>query len=529
MPNTLFTILIKNPFSQVPFVFSKNGAQFLFDHDLNLLNECDQIIAYGFEEVIDYFREKKIEIRTKIIDIKTLKKLCDGHPTAEVNKDTPWLLRGIIKKRAKPSTLKWIKKILEMKTLKPEKDKKFNENHKDLLLAFEKSYEDLKNELIIKNESKRFFEIESRIYNVFIKTNLRGILINHTKLNSRIKKLKTDYFKSIKELELKHGFSSHEINYSMKWSDISGHCQLKGLEEDFDYNFWNTVELVMENDRFLELLHKAKTSYSDYNELLKYKLDKYNRIYPEYEIVGTVTSRILIKKPGIQYIKKANRDIFIPNDNSIFIYADFDQFEPGILASYSKDPKFTELYNEKDIYTELSNIIFGTSEKRKVAKIIFLSFIYGMKKEKIQELVKQISDEKASIDCLKFFNIFKQLERWKDALVKDSEQKGYSSSCYGNSRYLAKKGTSTSREKRWIPNQFIQGTASYILKKSILELYETYPNVGFLIPMHDALLIEIPKCKETEIKKKISSIFINNYEQTCPGIKGNISFEKFAI
>jgi len=529
MHNTLFAIFIKNPFSQTPFVFSKIKGQIIFGQDLDTLNQYDQIVAYGFEEVIDYFRDRRIEINVEVIDIKTIKKLSDGRPTSEVKGDLSWLLRGIIKNKVKQSTLKWIKDVYEMKILNPEDTPDFNKKIKDLLDAFENSYNELAQDLTKKNEDKRFFEIESKIYNIFIKTNLSGILIDHEKLDQRLNTLKKKYFRSIKELEFNFNFSSHDVNYSMKWPDISEYCPLKGFEEDFNYNFWQTVELLMENNRFLELLNSAKTSFSDYNELLKYKLDKYNRVYPKYEIVGTITSRILIKKPGIQYIKKANRDIFIPNEDSVFIYADFDQFEPGILASYSGDKVFSDLYNKRDIYNELSTIIFGTTEKRKIAKVIFLSFIYGMKKEKIQDLVRQISDEKASEDCLKFFSIFKGLEDWKKALIADAEEKGYSSSCFGNSRYLSKIGTSTSREKRWIPNQFIQGTASYILKKSILTLYNLYPNIEFLIPMHDALLIEAPKHDEDEIKEQIHTIFIDVYESICPNIKGSISFEKFSL
>ena len=48
------------------------------------------------------------------------------------------------------------------------------------------------------------------------------------------------------------------------------------------------------------------------------------------------------------------------------------------------------------------------------------------------------------------------------------------------------------KEKRWVPNQIIQGTASYIFKKSLLELSKTDKKLRFLIPMHDAILLESP-------------------------------------
>jgi DNA polymerase I-like protein with 3'-5' exonuclease and polymerase domains len=98
---------------------------------------------------------------------------------------------------------------------------------------------------------------------------------------------------------------------------------------------------------------------------------------------------------------------------------------------------------------------------------------------------------------------------------------------YGNARYLQKQGETLYNEKRWIPNQIIQGTASFILKKSILKLSTSSDSMKFLIPMHDAILLEVPNEKINEAKQLVEKIFLDVFSEVCPNINTGISFEEF--
>lgn len=527
MPKNLYLIIIKNPYLDKPFTFGCNDKEYLYDIDFNDIDSGTNVISYGFENLIDYIRSNKETIDYEIVDTKTLQKLLVGKPKREFKGSYPWELRSIIGQFADEETLSWLKDIYGLKNLAPNETNNFSNLLKNLMESFVESYKYQISQLIIKSEKDRFFNIENPIYNTFIKTQLTGIRVSQDKLYKRLNTLKKEYYKAIKKLEFNFNFSSHNISFNMSWEDIKDYCHIKGFEGEFNYNFWNTVEILQEQDQFLELLWTARYSDRDYTELLKYKIDTYKNVYPEFDIIGTVTSRILVNKPGIQYLKKRNRDIFIPSEDMSFIYADFDQFEPGILTHFSQDNKLKSIYDKSDIYDELSIILFSDVKKRKISKVIFLSYMYGMKKDNILQLLEQLTDKESCVEGMKFFEHFKKLKNWKEELIKSSEKNGFSQSLIGNKRYLSKIGESSNYEKRWIPNQLIQGTASLILKSSIIELRKRFSYINFLIPMHDAILIEVPTKKITEIKADIKKIFEDKFTEYCPSISTSISFEVF--
>lgn len=123
--------------------------------------------------------------------------------------------------------------------------------------------------------------------------------------------------------------------------------------------------------------------------------------------------------------------------------------------------------------------------------------------------------------------IFLMNLKWKTQIINIAKKQGYSRAVLGNKRYLKSKGNVTGEEKRWIPNQIIQGTASYILKKSIIELHKKARNCNFLIPMHDAILLEVKNGEEENIKALIQKIFLIEYKKVCPSIVPSISFQEF--
>jgi DNA polymerase I-like protein with 3'-5' exonuclease and polymerase domains len=525
---TIYIIVIKNPFHSLPYIFvRKSGKSILLD-EIDPILQFSKIISYGFENLIDIIRRKQLNINPLIFDIVTMKKLCVGKPKSEYNNNLPWDLIPLIGKYVNKTTVTWLKRVINFEIINPKEDENYQEIINNLMEGFINCFADIEKQLK-SEEYNRYYDTEVKLYNIFLNTQKNGIRIDQTLLDKRIIELKEKYYFSIKKLELDYGFNSEFIHYKMRWDDISQYCQLQYFESEFDYNFWSTVDLLHEEDEFLNYLLNAHDSFNDYNELLKYKLDKYFLIYPIFDIVGTVTSRIQIISPGIQFIKKSNRDIFIPRENMIFLYADFSQFEPGILASFSGDEKFLFMYNKADVYEELSNLLFSDVTHRRVCKTLFLAFIYGMQKDKIYKLIVNISDNKTAEKGIKFFEHFKQIQEWKKSKINEAESVGYSKSYFGNYRYLREIGESSSPEKRWIPNQIIQGTASYIFKISILELYKNVSDIGvnFLIPMHDAILLEVPISEIDTVKNLVTKIFSECFTKVCPKIIPRISFDEF--
>jgi len=393
------------------------------------------------------------------------------------------------------------------------------------MFAFEKVWNNILVDLKNHNEAKRFFKIESRIYNIFLETQLNGIYISIEKLDIKLKELKKQKYRNIKILELKYGFLSQKINSISSTNDVKEYSLNENYSNEFDTSFWDKVEIYSNTDHFLEILLNARKATLDYNALIKYTVDDYEKIYPSFSILGTVTGRIIISKPGIQYLRRTSRVIFESKADYQFLYADFDQFEPGIIASISNDVNLLDLYNKGDVYEELSQVLFKTKSKRKLAKVIFLSFIYGMKLDNLKNLILKLSNQESCKKGMKFFSKFNELIIWKEKICENAKRIGYSESYMGNRRYISRSNFLKNDEKRWIPNQQIQGTASYIFKKSLIQLKSECPYLNILIPMHDGILVETPKSLLDEAINKINSIFKDEFQKVCPNIIPSITID----
>jgi DNA polymerase I len=532
MHDRLYIICITHPFEAQPYLLCKYGENIMVKRDIRDILGYKELVAYGLENNSDYLRVAEDEVIPTVIDIQTAKKLLAEHPKADYTTgNEPWALRNILGiNGVSTSTLSWLSDIDRLRTTTPDTHADFDTLLKDLLSGFERAWYEIEKQLQQNEELRRFYEIEVPIYNLFLGSQIAGIGLSQKNLEKKLLELKAMYYSSIKRLEFDYGFLSQKIKPYMTWHDIKEHCKLKNIGDEIDYDFWRFVEIYAEYDEFLQLLLTARDSNMDYSALLKYCVSAYKKVYAQFDVMGTVTGRILIKRPGIQYLKKTSRDIFSPSDGNSFLYADFDQFEPGIIASFSKDRRLIDLYNTGDIYEGLSQLLFGTVDRRKVAKVIFLSFIYGMSQERLGKLILDMSgQEEMRKKGLIFFREFETLSKWKQKVCDKAAACGYVSSYMGNRRYLAEEGRITSKERRWVPNQIIQGTASFILKKSLIELKRQIGEVQLLIPMHDAILLEVKEEMNDKVKSVVQALFNGTFKSVCPDIKPNVSFEEFAI
>ena len=527
MDDYAYVICLIYPFSDTPLFLIKQEDTYYYACDVKILKRYDKIISYDFTNAIHNMREKNIPL-PEVIDVCTAKKLVTGKPKSAFTKGSePWALKNLLGKRINNESMQWINRFLQI----TDNSCPSKEVLTDIMDGFEGLWNELHEELSFKNEDQRFYTIENPIYNLFLRTQFIGVNVSQEKLQDKLHELKTIQYKNYKTLEFKYGFLSQRITPKLEWDDISSHCNLEIIKDGQEQsNFWESIELYSEYDDFLDTLSNARKAVIDFNALIKYSIDDYNKIYPEFDVLGTVTGRILVSSPGIQFLKKTSRDIFQAPEDCKHIYADFDQFEPGIVASISQDRKLIDIYNKGDIYTELSDMLFGSKERayRKTVKIIFLSFLYGMNKERLKKIITQLSGEDVADKGMAFFDEFKVLCQWKKTVCDKALKVGYSETVFGNRRYLESRKMLTYKEQRWIPNQIIQGTASYIFKKSLLEFNKHAPHINIAIPMHDAILLEVPFYEEESIKKMVEEIFCTQFRTICPDINANISFEEFS-
>lgn len=302
-------------------------------------------------------------------------------------------------------------------------------------------------------ESERFFNLELPIYNNLVLSACRGIPVCNEKIRSHKEILKLNFYRELKQFAEKYGVLYQLPNDGeIKEKLIKLGYNVEDYSLGFLLDFLPSVDGYADN---LRRLQKTNKSHSIFNSISS----SVNRIRPIVESCWTSTSRIYHKSPSIQNISKRYRDIFIADDGMSLCYVDYDQFEVGVMAALSGDPKMKEIYEGTDAYKDLAEQVFNDSKYRKKAKIMFLSYTYGMSLENIINSVSQLGGNPKRVR--EYFSEFTVFEEWKKTIFDSFKNEGRISTISSNylNRQLA--GDLSDKEKRTVVNHVIQGSATY--------------------------------------------------------------------
>lgn len=359
------------------------------------------------------------------------------------------------------------------------------------------------------NEWKRYVEIERPVADYLIRSAADGIAICEHKLRTHKGQIDFDYYLALKTFSATYGMHlempSDEvvINYlEPKGFDFSG------VNVNYVLNFVQMQDLFAE-----DLLRLRKIAGS--RKVLAAIPYSQKRIFPIVDWFGSITSRIYYKDPSLQNLAKTHRDVLMPDPGKAFSYVDFDQYEAGIMAALSGDQNLLQLYANGDLYDLAAKEIFNDSGKRKEAKRLFLSYAYGMKRKNLVDAAYASGAErKATRD---FFDQFREFEQWKVSLTNEFERESKIGTVLGNYLVRDQKDELTAKEKRSAVSQVVQGTASLIFKKVLLEL-RNEEQVQLKVPMHDAALFQHPIGFDTTvIVDMFSRVMTEHFGSTING------------
>ncbi|WP_105265141.1 DNA polymerase [Pseudoalteromonas sp. T1lg76] len=330
-------------------------------------------------------------------------------------------------------------------------------------------------------ESTRFYQLELPIYNKLTLAACKGLRINNDRLREHKCALKHDFYRSLKLFAEKHN-----VMYAIpNDGEIKEQLERLGFNTQ-DYSTEYLLDFLPIDSGYgqdLRSLQKLNKSYRIFNSISSGS----NRLKPIVETYWTSTSRIYHRSPNLQNISKKYRDIFIADEGLQLCYIDYDQFEVGIMAALSSDPKMKEIYENKDAYVDCAKAIFGDESKRKKAKVLFLSYTYGMSLKNILNSVEVNGGDKKVAQ--RYFAEFSVYEKWKESIYREYFENGRVSSISGNFLNRGAEGELTEKEKRSAANHVIQATATFIFKKALLKL-SNLKGAQILIPMHDAVLFQ---------------------------------------
>ena len=93
----------------------------------------------------------------------------------------------------------------------------------------------------------------------------------------------------------------------------------------------------------------------------------------------------------------------------------------------------------------------------------------------------------------RYFNRFKNVREYIDGTIKMAHEKGYVETLFGRRRYIDELQSKNMALKKFgeraAINAPIQGTASDLVKKAMIEVFEKVP-VRMLLQVHDELIFE---------------------------------------
>jgi len=264
-------------------------------------------------------------------------------------------------------------------------------------------------------------------------------------------------------------------------------------------------------------LTKLKSTYAD--GLAAY-IGKDGRIHGKFHQTIAATGRISSTDPNLQNIPirmelgRKIRKVFIPEEDYVFLDADYSQIELRVLAHMSGDERLINAYNEaKDIHRITASEVFHTPFEevtplqRSNAKAVNFGIIYGISSFGLgQDL--NITRKEAERFIEKYFETYPKIKEYLDGLVAQAKKEGYSTTLFGRRRPIPELNASNFAQRsfgeRVAMNSPIQGTAADIIKIAMnrvnKRLKEGNMRSRLILQVHDELLVEAHKDEAEEVK-----------------------------
>ena len=298
----------------------------------------------------------------------------------------------------------------------------------------------------------------------------------------------------------------------------------------------------------IQHLHPILPLLLDYRELFKLKATyiealmalvspKTGRIHTRFQQTATSTGRLSSIHPNLQNIPirtvrgRRIRKCFIAPEGARLVSADYSQIELRLLAHITEDPGLCRAFHEDlDVHAVTAAEIFRLPLKevspdlRARAKAVNFGIAYGQGAFGLAEFLS-ISRAQAREIIDNYFKKFKKVRDYIENTKQEAAGKGCVTTLFGRKRFFKNSDFKHPRlralSERAAVNAPIQGSASDLVKKAMIEAHESLP-LPLLCQVHDELLFECPEEVFSREEKLIRSLMENVASLKVP-LKVNIA------
>ena len=400
--------------------------------------------------------------------------------------------------------------------------------------------EKLENKLIEENQIDLFKNIEMPLINVLADMEITGIKVDENEL----KKMGEEFTVKLELLE-KEIYNLAGIEFNINSPKQLGEIlfdklQLaKGKKNKTGYKTdVKVLEKLAENypiaKKILEYrgLAKLKNTYIDGLENCILNDGKIHTIYKQ---TLTRTGRLSSTEPNLQNIPVRDelgrkiRKAFVPS-NDLLLSADYSQIELRILAHISKCPKLIQSFIDGlDIHTKVASDIYGinkeevTKTMRRTAKAVIFGIVYGISGFGLGENL-HISRKDAESFINKYFEIYPEVKKYTEDIVKYAHENGYVKTLFNRKRILNEINNPNymikSMGERMAMNTPIQGTSADIMKMAMINVHHRFKKDNIeskiLLQVHDEIIVDVKLNELEQVKKIIKEEMENVYKLDVP-------------
>ena len=260
-----------------------------------------------------------------------------------------------------------------------------------------------------------------------------------------------------------------------------------------------------------------------------------SKIHTIYKQTLTRTGRLSSVDPNLQNIPvreelgRKIRKAFVPT-NDLLLSADYSQIELRILAHISKSVGLIKAFqNDLDIHTKVASDIYGipteavTKTMRRTAKAVIFGIVYGISGFGLGENL-HISRKEADDFIQKYFELYPEVKKYTEDIVKFAHEHGYVKTLFGRKRVIDEIKNPNyiirSTGERMAMNTPIQGTSADIMKMAMINVYNRFNKEGItskiLLQVHDEIIVDVKNSELDLVKKVIKEEMENVYKLDVP-------------
>ncbi len=402
----------------------------------------------------------------------------------------------------------------------------------------------LAKELAENNLDKLYNEVEAPLIYVLAEMEWNGVRLDLGALSNLSKELNAELYSIEQEITDMAGFEFNvnspkqigEVLFDrLKISDKPKKTktgQYSTNEEELQKlkNSHPIIEKILEQRGLKKLL----STYIDAFPLLVNK--DTGKVHTSFNQTVAATGRLSSTNPNLQNIPirdergKELRQVFIADEDSMFVSADYSQIELRIMAHLSKDANMIEAFNnDQDIHAATAAKIFKisidevTSDMRNKAKTANFGIIYGITPFGLSERLNIPRGEARDL-IDEYFAMFPDVKKYMDDSINIAKEKGYVETIYGRKRVLSdinsRNAIVRGYAERNAINAPIQGSAADIIKVAMIRIFEVLKNKNLktkmILQVHDELNFSVPMNEIDEVKKIVSTEMENAIKLLVP-------------